>query len=336
MKTLKIAIIGTGNIARNNYVPVLAEIDDIELFYYSRTKQKATALADKFGGIVVGSLPALMENDPDAIFLLTRENDRYGAAMSVLGFSPHRIFFEKPLVAAAGQSRVQEDDFFKAREILNLAKKQNCETAMIFNYRFFDQTMLAKQIIAERNFGEIVNFTGYVHYSTWSHCIDLLRFFGGQVKTVTALGGEKEHVWGEEPVAEDIVAAFTMKNSATGTFLGTQAPPMSCPLFELIINFEHGRIHMRGLDGNMEVLDCRNPRHELYSITRDTSRWDQYTASFSKSINAYIKSIATNSPPPIPGIEGLYELQFEAALKRSIAERRPVILNDEFSVTEKS
>ena len=59
-------------------------------------------------------------------------------------------------------------------------------------------------------------------------------------------------------------------------------------------------------------------------LPRDVSRWDQYRASFGKSINAYLASIRAGDPPTVPGIAGLRELQFEAAIKRSIAQGAPV------------
>ena len=54
--------------------------------------------------------------------------------------------------------------------------------------------------------------------------------------------------------------------------------------------------------------------------------------SFKKAIGAYVQSLRDSKPPPVPGIEGLLELQAEAGLKRSIAQRRPVRLNEEFPV----
>ncbi|MCB0187667.1 MAG: hypothetical protein KDE31_25535, partial [Caldilineaceae bacterium] len=62
------------------------------------------------------------------------------------------------------------------------------------------------------------------------------------------------------------------------------------------------------------------------------SRWDQYRASFGKAINAYLDTIQQGTPPPVPGLAGLQELQFEAALKRSIAEQRPVVVAEEFPI----
>jgi hypothetical protein len=82
----------------------------------------------------------------------------------------------------------------------------------------------------------------------------------------------------------------------------------------------------------MEVLDYGGDFHEVFSPSRDSSRWDKYDESFNKSVDAYLESIRSNAPPPVPGVAGLRELQFEAALKRSIAERRPVAVDLEFPI----
>jgi len=70
----------------------------------------------------------------------------------------------------------------------------------------------------------------------------------------------------------------------------------------------------------------------MHAVSRHVSRWQQYDASFGKSINAYLQSIRDGAPPPVPGIAGLRELQVEAALKRSIAQQRPVVLDRAFPI----
>ncbi len=97
----------------------------------------------------------------------------------------------------------------------------------------------------------------------------------------------------------------------------------------MTFNFEQGRIHIRDLDGDMEVLDHQSGRHETHAIARDRSRWQQYDDSFVKSILAYLESLRQGQPPPVPGMAGLQELQVEAAIKRSIAHKRPVDLASE-------
>ena len=51
------------------------------------------------------------------------------------------------------------------------------------------------------------------------------------------------------------------------------------------------------------------------------------------SINAYLDSIRAGDPPPVPGLAGLRELQFEAAIKRSIAQGAPVVLDEVFPLS---
>ena len=89
---------------------------------------------------------------------------------------------------------------------------------------------------------------------------------------------------------------------------------------------------MRDLDGEMEVLDYRTGRHERHSLPFDISRWDQYRASFGKAINAYLDSVRDGAPPPIPGVAGLQELQFEAGIKRAIASGATVDLGEVFGL----
>jgi len=167
------------------------------------------------------------------------------------------------------------------------------------------------------------------HFACWSHCIDLILEFAGPVREIFAQQGKQSYPF-EEGEAMDVAASFVFSNGATGVLLGTSGISWNLPLFELTINFEGGRIHFRDLDQNMEVLDYHQNIHELFSPSRDESRWTKYNESFEKSVDAYLDSIRNGAPPPVPGIAGLLELQFEASIKKSIAERRPIVVAEEF------
>lgn len=331
--SIKLAIIGTGKVAREEYAPFLATQPDVSLGYFNRTPGTARELAAKFPGEVFDSLEAAARWNPTAAMVLTSETARYHASKTLIEAGIPRIFFEKPLVAASGQAHVTEEDFFKAKELLALAKSRKCETAIVFNYRFFDQTLAAKRIVAQRGFGKVTNVAGVVHFACWSHCIDLIRHFAGNIEEIAALGGAVTHQSREINVqATDVAAALRMAGGATGTIIGTVAMKWQHPLYELIFTFENGRLHMRDLDGTLEILDGSGSAHETLSLVRHNSRWDQYRDSFKKAVGAYLQSLRENKPPPVPGIEGLYELQAEAALRRSIQQRRPVKLAEEFGM----
>ena len=324
---MKIAIVGTGNVARSNYLPFLSKQEDVDLVYFSRTKSKADACASDFGGKVVESTEEILSEDPDATLVLTMETQRYEAAVSILAGRPRRLFFEKPLVAGNGQANVCEDDFINAKDLLERSKNRGTETAMVFNYRFFDQTVRMQKIVADRGFGELIHASLFVNYACWSHCLDLLHLFGGRADRISGLAGDIEY-----QNAVDVSGAFRLLNGATGTILGTSGTNFDFPLYQAVFNFERGTIRFNDLDGPIEVFDKATRHSETYGLIGNHSRWDQYRASFEKSLAAYLDSIRRNAPPPVPGIAGLEELQFEVALRRSIAQRRPVNVQEEFPI----
>ena len=328
--TLHVAIVGTGKVAGQNYLPYIVRNQDVVLSYYNRTLSKAEAVAQQYGGRVAASAADLMSDDPDTVLVLTRETDRYAATDELLPFKPRRLFFEKPLVAQHGQAAVVEADFFKGRNLLQHAQAAGSETAMVFNYRFFEQTRRAKGIVAARDFGRPLHFSGLVHYACWSHCIDLVLDFMGPAGVITALANRQSGPCMGSDAVHNVTVAAHMQNDAVGSLIGTCGIDFKLPLYELTFAFERGRLTMRDLDGDMEVIDYRTGGHEVYALPRDVSRWDQYRSSFGKAINAYLDTIRAGEAPPVPGIAGLHELQFEAGIKRSIAGQAPVVLDEVF------
>jgi predicted dehydrogenase len=303
----------------------------VTLTCYSRTSASVEAVAQAFGINPAHTLDELFERQPEAVFVLTREEQRLAATEALLPFQPKRLFLEKPLVARHGQAEVVEADFWDGKKLLEQAQAAGTEVAMVFNYRFFDQTQRAIRLIQERKFGAVVNVVAFSHFACWSHCIDLILMLAGPVQEISAQVGSRTHAFNAAAVP-DVAASFLIGEQATGTILGTAGLDWRFPLFELTINFEYGRIHCRGLDQTMEVLDYREQVHQVFTPTRDTSRWDKYNESFEKSIDAYLASIRSNSPPPVPGLAGLLELQFEAGLKKSIADKRPIRLAETFPI----
>lgn len=331
METLNIALVGTGKVAQN-YLAAMAQRGDVNLAYYNRTREKAEAAAEQYGGRVANSIADLMAGQPDSVLVLTAETVRYEITQELLSHRPRRLFFEKPLVAQAGQAAVTEGDFAKAHELLQQAHAVDVETAMVFNYRFFEQTQRARQLIEDADLGRPVHFTAIVHYACWSHCIDLILWFMGEATVVTGVASPVAGpCMGSENV-HNVSAAVELANGATGTIIGTCGIDFKLPLYELTLCFERGRIAMRDLDGDLELIHYGTGQHTTYALSRDGSRWDQYRASFGKAINAYLDAIRDDAAPPVPGIAGLRELQFEAALKRSIAEKRSVAIPDEFPI----
>jgi predicted dehydrogenase len=327
---MEIGIVGVGAVAQNNYLPALLRHKDVALTCYSRTLDRTEAVGQKFGVRTARTLEELFERQLEAVFVLTREEQRFEATQALLSYKPKRLFLEKPLVARGGQAHVVQQDFWDGKTLLLQAQEAGTEVAMVFNYRFFDQIQRAQRLIQERNFGDVISVVALTHFACWSHCIDLILEFAGPVREVSALPGVLPHPFFETEKVTDVAASFLIGKHASGVLLGTSGINWNFPLLELTINFEGGRFHFRDLDQNMEMLDYGGKVHEIFSPGRDDSRWAKYNESFEKSIDAYLASIRNGAPPPVPGMAGLLELQFEASLMKSIADRRPVVPSEEF------
>ena len=326
---METAIIGVGNVAQDNYIPTLLRHQDLSLTCYSRTLARTSAVAEKFGIRAARTLDELFEREPEVVFVLSHVEQHLESVQSLLPYKPKRLFLEKPLVAKAGQAHVTQQDFWDGKALLQDLQDLGTESAMVFNYRFFDQIQRARRLIYERNFGKAISVFALTHFACWSHCIDLILTFAGPVREISAQEGIQSYPF-EDGHARDIAASFVFSNGGTGVLLGTSGIGWTLPLFELTINFEGGRIHLRDLDQDMEVLDYRQNIHERFTPSHDESRWVKYNQSFEKSVDAYLDSVRKSVPPPVPGLAGLMELQFEASIKKSVAERRPVAVFEEF------
>jgi predicted dehydrogenase len=196
---------------------------------------------------------------------------------------------------------------------------------MVFNYRFFDQVLTAQRLIAERGLGAPTAVSAFVHGSCWSHCLDLIALLAGPAASVSAI-----------PDAEGggrLSVAFTTSRGATGTVVRALTGGFFHPLYELTVGFTHGRIHLRGLDGELELLDYRaGGVAERVMPSHTSSQWVCYERSFARSLEAWLAAIRSGAPPPVPGEAGLHELRFEAAIARSIRLGRRIKLKQELPI----
>ena len=245
--------LGVGKVAQDNYIPTLLRHKDLSLTCYSRTSEKTETVAQNFGIRAVRTLDELFERQPDGVCVLSHVEQHLESTQSLLPFKPKRLFLEKPLVAKGGQAHVVQQDFWDGKALLQQAQEAGTETAMVFNYRFFDQIQRAKRLIQERNFGEATSVVALTHFACWSHCIDLILNFVGPLREISSQQGNQAYPF-EDGEATDIAASFLIGDHATGVLLGTSGINWTLPLFELTCNFENGRIHFRDLDQDLLAL----------------------------------------------------------------------------------
>lgn len=196
-KKIKIGLVGAGWVAQQHLL-VLAAIKDMDVVAItSRSLPKAQALAKTFAiPHVYADLSSLVkEAQPDALMILVSENQIFEVAMQAMKFGLP-LFIEKP----AGLTP-QEN-----LKLACAAKRRNLRTMVGFNRRYYSIFHKGLEII--RRHGRLLGVFVEGHERMWrvrdaqtvskealdhwiyansTHTIDLLRFFGGELKTVKAI-----------------------------------------------------------------------------------------------------------------------------------------------------
>jgi predicted dehydrogenase len=325
----KIAIVGVGPVALNNYIPFLAEQDDLELGYFNRTVERAHSAAQQHPGPVFDSIDEVGAWRPDIAFVLTSERVRLKFAQELVTWGVPRLFLEKPLVAALGQTNVTEEDFFAAKDFVRAASRVGCEVAINFNYRSFDLVSRAQKLVQERNLGALTTISARAHYACWSHCIDLIGFFGGPIERLNAIAGEQSRS-GPGMDAVDLAVSFRTIDGAVGSLVGSAASPWQHALFEISLDYQRGRIVLSDLDGSMTVLQSAERYVDSVRLGADSSRWNRYDSSFRAALTSYLTTVRSKATPPVTAVDGLRELQVEAAIRRSSATGHTIDIEKEF------
>lgn len=214
-KSLRIGVVGAGNIASIAQLPTLVARDDIELRALVSRRGDPGPLMRRWGfPNAYSTVDAMLDAvELDAVFVLTPRSEHVSATRSALAAGVD-VFCEKPLATSAADA-------------VSLARQAEDEGRVLmvgFNRRFapvyeagrhaFD-TGGASFCIAQKN------RAGSEYRATFEnaiHMVDLLRWYcGGEPIDVTA------HATGDDPWQEDGVSAMIrFDNGNTGVLVAAR------------------------------------------------------------------------------------------------------------------
>lgn len=181
---LRVGVIGTGYVAKNNYLPVLATTDDIEFVgVMAKNYENATRAAKSYGiDHAVDSIEKLVDLGLDCAFVLTPKAVHADQVSFLLNHGVD-TFCEKPMATTLRDCAAVAD----------LAEKTGRKLMIGFNRRYAPVVTAAKAawqggmpdvIIAQKNRPQ----TEYhATLENAVHMVDLMRYFCGEAKDVKAL-----------------------------------------------------------------------------------------------------------------------------------------------------
>ena len=183
-KKLRVGVIGTGYVSKNNYLPVLAQTKDIEFVgVMARNYENAVHAAKSFGvETAVDSIEKLVDLGLDCAFVLTPKEVHAQQVTFLMNHGVH-TFAEKPMATSLRDCAA----------IAELPEKTSKKLMIGFNRRYAPVITAAKQawaggmpdvIIAQKNRPQ----TEYhATLENAVHMVDLMRYFCGEAKDVKAL-----------------------------------------------------------------------------------------------------------------------------------------------------
>ena len=146
-KVIRVAIIGSGQIARTSHIPAYRSIENVEIVAVSdANKEAAKKLAEDFAipAYYQDSIKMLQEIKPDVVSICVPNKFHYPLTIEALNAGCH-VFCEKPPAMNPKE----------ALEMWQLAKKRNLMLTYDFHFRHGTNTAIARKKIAAGELGDV-------------------------------------------------------------------------------------------------------------------------------------------------------------------------------------
>ncbi|MFA4905588.1 MAG: Gfo/Idh/MocA family oxidoreductase [Candidatus Margulisiibacteriota bacterium] len=305
MKKVKLGLVGAGWVAKQHLevIRVIGEVECVGIT--SRTKAKAEALARQYEiPLVADDLDALVgQANPDALMILVSEEQMFKVASSAMKYGLP-LFVEKPAGLLPEENR----------KLAELAKQNKIPTMVGFNRRYYSLFHKGLEIIKDhgRLLGVAVEghermwrvreggkFSEYVLdnwiYANSTHTIDLLRFFGGEVKDLKVIAHQIKEKRGDQ-----FAAIAELGSGAIGSYLANWYSPGG---WKVVLYGEGVTVEFKPLE-NGRWIDKTFDTHEIEVDEVDK----KFKPGFYRQMEAFSKLVADSKVTwPTLDLNGAYE-----------------------------
>ncbi|MFC2094582.1 Gfo/Idh/MocA family protein [Bacteroidota bacterium] len=316
---LKWGIAGCGYFAEHTFIPALSVLRRSKLVsLYSHKKKRAQQLAEISGATgYFNNYDDFLKSDINCVYVASVNSDHHEQVIKAANAGKH-ILCEKPLAITSEQ----------AEEMVNVCKENNVHLAVNYVHRFHPHVVKAKELIRNQTLGKLVsinlNFNfdlppgsnfrfnkklsgGGALRDIGTHMIDLLRFFGGEIKDIN---GYLDNLVYKSDVDDFAAAIVKFNNGGYGYFN---------------VSFNNkkafNRIEILGHKGAISIDRLIGVKHQSAKLTILLD--GQAKMSFRKRGNKlnYLlrsvqKSFIKNEQPLVTGEDGLINMKLMEELER--------------------
>ncbi len=181
---LRVGVIGVGYVATNNFLPVFPRLDDVDLVGIMANHIESARRAQKQCGAweAVSTLEDLCNLNLDCAFVLTPKAC-HAEQIEFLLKAGVDVYSEKPMATTLRD----------AERMVNLSEKTGRKLMIGFNRRYAPVCRKAKEVYTDIQPDVIIgqkNRPATEYHATLEnavHIVDLMRYFGGEVREVHAI-----------------------------------------------------------------------------------------------------------------------------------------------------
>lgn len=181
---VRVGIIGVGYVSQNNFLPVLPRFDDIEIAGIMASRIENAQRAQRMCGAekAVSSLEELANLGLDGVFVLTPKAC-HAQQIEFFLKAGIDVYSEKPMATTLSD----------AARLVEISEKTGKKLMIGFNRRYAPVCQKAKEVYTDILPDVIIgqkNRPATEYHATLEnavHIVDLMRFFGGEVRNVSAI-----------------------------------------------------------------------------------------------------------------------------------------------------
>jgi myo-inositol 2-dehydrogenase/D-chiro-inositol 1-dehydrogenase len=334
-QTIRVGVIGAGRIGSLHAEHLATRIPEAEIVAVSDIRREAAercARAWDIPEVYEAPGPMMVRDDIDAV-LICSSTDTHAALIEQAADAGKHIFCEKPI------------DLEIARIDRALAAVSNAGVTLMvgFNRRFDHNFRRLRERVAGGDVGEphllhiisrdpapppldYIKVSGGIFLDMTIHDFDMARYLmDSEVEELHVMGDVRvDPAIGEAGDLDTVVIMMRFANGAIGTI-------------------DNSRQAVYGYDQRAEVFGSRGvvrsandyPNTAMLAdadgVRRDNPLYffiERYTQSYVDELRAFVRSVTEGTPPPTTGEDGRIAILMGYAAKRSVAEGRPVAMEE--------
>ncbi|MFC2115627.1 inositol 2-dehydrogenase [Bacteroidota bacterium] len=335
MKKIKVGVIGSGRIGKVHIENLSVGIPSAEVVAVADVfLEGAEEIAGRFGikTATADYKEIISDNDIDAVVICSPTDTHAKYTIEAAEAGKH-IFCEKPLDLSLDT----------IRRVLDVIEQTNVKLMIGFNRRFDPNFAKVQQMVRDGKIGEphilkitsrdpspppaeYVAVSGGMFLDMTIHDFDMAKFVvGSEVTEVYA----KANVLVDPAIGEagDVDTAVTIlyfENGAIATIDNSR---------KAVFGYDQ-RLEVFGSEGMVKIDNNNHDTHSYYNKEGSHGPlpldffMDRYVQSYANEIDAFIQAVLNDEKVPVPGIDGLTSVAIGLAAKKSVAENRPVRMDE--------